>query len=303
MVKAAWSMARLSWREALGEPSRDRVHSLGRHRPWGIHPLREPPGIQERVALEGQLPEQRQLGIDEAEGAAHRYVASNVRQPGFNPGNLLGEPVDQLGLVTSGDGELRPAEERPADGDLARVVLGVNHPDPGRRDRDVVNVGGTVRDSAIVQKRHSRVEVLGQRPRDALLSLGTPSPCLLVLRLTLNGQLEPAETWVLRADPRVTVGPTTRVLTTCAGARDATVEVGVVVRGAHTMTPRRVMRGAASRRIDRNTERLESSSALTRSREKEPAAARLLVAGPPPVSPRALPRLRIRDCRRATAVV
>ena len=120
------------------------------------------------------------------------------------------KPVDQLGLVTPGDGELRPAEDRPADGDLARVVLEVDHPDAGWRDRDVVNVCGTVRDTAVVRKGHTGIEVPGQRPRDTLLSVGTPSRCLLVLRLTLNGQQESTETWVARPDPRASPCPLTR---------------------------------------------------------------------------------------------
>jgi hypothetical protein len=75
-------------------------------------------------------------------------------------------------------------------------VLEVDHAGAGWRDRDVVNVCGTVRDTAVVRKGHTGIEVPGQRPRDALTSVGTPSRCLLVLRLTLNGQQESTETWV-----------------------------------------------------------------------------------------------------------
>ena len=69
--------------------------------------------------VDRQGPQQRQLAVDEAQGAAYRNVEPEVRDDGRHELDLLDQAVDELGLIAPVDLQRRLSEQRLGDLDFA----------------------------------------------------------------------------------------------------------------------------------------------------------------------------------------
>ena len=93
---------------------------------------------EDREAVDRRRAEQWQFAVDKAEAAADRNIGIHAGDRRRYEVDLLGEPVDELGLVAAGDLQRRPTEQRLADPHFALVALGVDDPHSSCRDGDVV---------------------------------------------------------------------------------------------------------------------------------------------------------------------
>ena len=137
--------------------------------------------------------------------------------------DLTGERGDQFCLVAAVDHEPGFAEQRPFDRGLALVALGVDHPDSGRGDDDVIDVRARIRDASVMQHDDVIVEVLRQEFCDVLLAGGASGPGFLVLGFVLQGEQQAADTRVLLAGASSAPGFATCVLVARAGTRCARI--------------------------------------------------------------------------------
>ncbi len=168
--------------------------------------------------------EQRQLGAREAEDANEGGDVFSGKG-GRDGGDLAVEAVDELGAISPGDEELRLAEQRRTDGDLAGGVLGVDDVDAGGRDRDVVDVRAAAEDPAVVEKDGGALAGAAlERFGDYFFPLAAAVPGALVLRLVAEGEDDAAEARVLGPDPRLAVGLATVVLAGGARSGGAAIE-------------------------------------------------------------------------------
>jgi hypothetical protein len=76
-----------------------------------VDALGERLGMQSPEASEGSRAEEGQLCVHEAQRSVNRDAWSDVGHGRSDERDLLGEPVDELGLVAAGDAELRLAQQ------------------------------------------------------------------------------------------------------------------------------------------------------------------------------------------------
>ncbi|HEV7529121.1 MAG TPA: hypothetical protein VGO29_09510 [Solirubrobacteraceae bacterium] len=146
-----------------------------RHRPTPIEFPGEGTPVVQAVPANLGTAEQWQVGFGEAEHAHDRDVGvAEAVERLANRHHLTVEPVGELTAIAALDEELRGAEQRSRDADLAADVLRVDHVDTGRRDRKVVDVPAAVRHATIVQE--DRIALGGaalERPCDRSLADGS----------------------------------------------------------------------------------------------------------------------------------
>lgn len=93
------------------------------------------------MAAEGLGSEEWEVGLCEAESALNRdLVMAAAVERGTDSGDLALEPVDGLGSVAAADEQPGFSEPGGPDVDLALPVFGVDDPDAGRCDGEVVDV-------------------------------------------------------------------------------------------------------------------------------------------------------------------
>jgi len=155
----------------------------------------ERPTVQEEMAAEGLGREEWEVGLREAQSASYRdlLMAAGVER-GADSGDLSLEPVDELDGIAPWMRQSRRSETGGADLDLAFPVFGVDDPDVGRCDGDVVDVSAAGGHAAVVQGDDAvGVGSYRQRVSDGALAKRALAQRGFMLRGALEGEKQSAD--------------------------------------------------------------------------------------------------------------
>ncbi len=226
----------LCGREADRQRAGDGGNPLPINRAGRVDALGQRLGVEQLESLETELSEHRKFGVDEAERAMDRRIRRDLEHCCLHKRYLLGEPLDELALVTARDRQLGLAEERLGDRNSAFVALRVDDPHPGRRDGEVVDVCSAARDPPVVQENRAVVQVLREGLCDALFAAGATGPGCLVCRLAAEREQNPTDARMLLPNLLLTVRAPSLVLAPGTRAGGSGIEVGRVRIGGHLST-------------------------------------------------------------------
>ena len=210
---------RRGWRLARGrkkccQVSRELLDARRRKGTVGVEPLGERPTVKKEMAAEGLGPQEREVGLREAESASNRDpIMAALIEHVADSGDLSLEPVDELGGIAPPDQEPRRPEPGGADLDLALPVFGVDDPDAGRCDGEVVDISAATRHAAVVPRDDAvRVGSNHQRVSDRPFGKRTLVEGGFMLRRVLEGEKQSADAGVSLPRALFAIAPTALVL-------------------------------------------------------------------------------------------
>jgi hypothetical protein len=173
--------------------------------------------------------EKRPVRLDEAQHPENRDVGEAGRlQCGLDQAHLTVDAADELGAVARSHHESFAArfEEAAADAQArrSRVALRVDHEHAARADRDVVDVGLSARDAAVVQDLHALLSQRVQPATEDRLAARALLPRRDALGLVAEGEKDAAEARMVLADALLAPVAEQLVAALGGGAGDAAVE-------------------------------------------------------------------------------